>query len=476
MHYARNLKKKNTADNVNRTLYSTIATHTTLLDQAGLTPVESPAPAYAQANASSSSAAAAASSSASSADAAVPTSSLTVTSVDLRNVQLETINDPLIAQVIPYLTNQGDDTKSIRDLRNAAKSCRYFYSLFQPELTKLKVKELLQAVIDDKVEIVKRLLNNNPELLFAALDKDLVIESPHTWQRFNMKNKNALTVAAKRKQLGMIELLLSYCDKLEQTEAMQIEKAEALSAWTSYQIRINAKNEEEIVIPPEYKDYMQSLVNAFLAEIFPHGTGTPDDPDYTHLSDETEAHLSFLFNLLLPKNAVPLDDEYVDVELLLLTAYKVHEDNFGAFSNWEQRDAFCVRVVGLIMTALAPEMGKIFCEGLYDMMIDKNRKISERAQSLMLKDDYPFYRPSRMLAGGYPFYRSSRDSRSGVGFEYLCGSVATRIYTSGGAIIGCTLPRFSNYMQTKTRSFWSLCSKHGISTTYTACSMNRRAV
>jgi hypothetical protein len=366
-------------------------------------------------------AAAAASSSAANAAAAISTSSLTVTSVDFKNAQPETINDPLIAQVTPYLTNQGDDTKSIRDLRNAAKSCRYFYTLFQPELTKLKLKELLQAVIDDKVGIVKRLLNNNPELLFAVLDKDLVIESPYTWQRFNMKNKNALNIAAKRKQLGMIELLLSYCDKLEQTDAMQVAKAKALSAWSSYQIGTNEYGNEGIVIPPAYKDYMQSLMNAFLAEIFPHGTGTSDAPDYTHLSDETEAHLSFLFNLLLPKNAVPLDDEYVDVELLLLAAYKAYVENFRAFSSWEQREAFCVRVIGLVLTALPPEMGKIFCERPYDVVTDNNRKISDRAQALMLE-------------GSYPFYRSSRDSRAGVGFKYLCiGGGRRGIGRSGGA-------------------------------------------
>lgn len=330
--------------------------------------------------------------------------------VTAENYYPDAIRRIMLEGVGPYL--------STRDKINLVSSCHYF-SIFQPALTKQVVQNLLQAVIDDKVEIVKKLLDKRPALLFAALDENLVIESPYTWQRFNLKNTNALKIAAKRKQLGMIELLLSYCDKLEQTDAMQADKANALCAWTPYQIETNAQGAEEIVIPPAYKDYIQSLVNACVAETFPYGTGTPADPDYTHLSDETEANLSFLFNLLLPKNAVPLDDEYVDVELLLLAAYKAYADNFDAFHNWEQRDVFCIRVIGLIITALPPEMGKIFCEGFYYMVTEKNRKISERAQSLVV------------LEGGHPFYRASLDSRTGAGFKYLCGGAGRRSNVAG---------------------------------------------
>lgn len=293
---------------------------------------------------------------------------------------------------------------SVRDTINLFTSCSFF-SIFRPNLIKHAIKTLLQAVIDDKVEIVRKLLDKNPALLFAVVKKDLIIESTYTWQRFNVKNKNALSIAAKRKQLEMVDLLLSYCDQLEQTEAIEIEKANALSAWTPFQIEPYTL-EEEIVIPPQYKDYMQLLVNACIAENFPYGNGTEHNPDYTHLSDATEASLAHLFNRLLPENAIHFDDYDVDVELLLLTAYKVYNDNIDAFLNWAQRDAFCVRVIGLIQSVLTPEMAKILCEGLH-YVVTENRPIDKRAKSLLLASDHPFY-------------RHAYDARSGLGFKYLC--------------------------------------------------------
>lgn len=102
---------------------------------------------------------------------------------------------------------------SIRETSNLAQSCRWMNALFQPKLNELEVQRLLQAVINNDQKTVKKLLARKPELLLVAPDKRLVLESQCTWQRFDVQNKNALAVAAKRKQLQMVELLLSYCDK-----------------------------------------------------------------------------------------------------------------------------------------------------------------------------------------------------------------------------------------------------------------------
>src|SRR5689334_13374719 len=69
----------------------------------------------------------------------------------------------------------------------------------------------LQAVIDDDAEMVKKCLEINPEVFLGEPNKNLIIESQLTWQKFYAEN--ALMMAVKRKQIKMIELLLHYYDK-----------------------------------------------------------------------------------------------------------------------------------------------------------------------------------------------------------------------------------------------------------------------
>jgi len=265
----------------------------------------------------------------------------------------------------------------------------------------------LQAVIDDDTETVKKCLDAEPDLISGQPDKNLVIESKLTWQKFYAEA--ALTMAVKRKQIKMIELLLPYYDKLEQTEDVLKSRAEALSAWVFYETKKNAQNEDEIVIPEEYAVYAQSLIDVFKEENFPHGipgkkAGVPMN---VALSEKTDSALESFLNILLPKKAVKLDD-YIDPELFLLALYNAFRDNIDVyvFQNREQNNAFCVRIIGLAQNILPPEIAKIFCEGLYDV-VEENRKISGRADSLKLLD-------------GKAFYRGGRDIRSGLGFEYFC--------------------------------------------------------
>lgn len=255
----------------------------------------------------------------------------------------------------------------------------------------------LQAVIDDNRMKVAELLDKNPELLLVKALRGIEIESQHTWLKIDAENEDALSIAAKRKQIKMIELLLPYYDRLEQTEDVIKAKADALSAWKTYTTQKNTEDEDEIVIPKLYANYAQSLIDVFKVETFPNGVKGK-------FSEKTEDALKLLFDILLPKKATKLDD-YIDPELLLLALYKAYRDQFDSFQNWEQRDAFCVRMIGLAQSVLSPETAKIFCEGLY-YVVEENRKISARAVSLKLLD-------------GESFYRASRESLTGLGFEFL---------------------------------------------------------
>src|SRR3990167_1399882 len=305
------------------------------------------------------------------------------------------VTDKEVTAVIGMLSNTGN----------------YFHRMFKEELTKRAMRTLYQAVIDDDRETVKRILVARPNLLLVEPPTGLVIESKLTWQKFYAE-KPAI-MAAKRKQIKMLELI----DELEQTELVKQAKAEALLAWSPYKTQQNAQGEDEIVISRLYADYAKSLIDVFMEEAFPNGTKGK-------FSEKTENALKLLFDILLPKKAVKLDD-YIDPELFLLALYTVYRDHFDSFQNWDQRDAFCVRMIGLAQSVLSPETAKIFCEGLY-YVVEEKRAISARAVALKLLDDELFY-------------RLSRDSRSGLGFEYLWGARSRAWLARGGRAFGKTM-------------------------------------
>ncbi len=271
----------------------------------------------------------------------------------------------------------------------------------------------LQAVIDDNRKKVAELLEKNPELLLVKALKGLEIQSQHTWLIIDAENEDALSIAAKRKQIKMIELLLPYYNNLEQTEDVINAKRESLSAWKTYEIQKNADGEDELIIPKEYADYAQSLIDVFKDETFPNGVpGENGVPLNVVLSEKTELALSALLNILVPKTAIKLD-EHIDEELLLLAIFKAYMKNFPAFNyNWNKLDTLCVRLMGLNQSALTPETGEIWCESLDDVVTaiqkGKEKKISPKAASHKLKS-------------GEDLYRAARDSRFGSGFEFLCG-------------------------------------------------------
>ncbi len=282
---------------------------------------------------------------------------------------------------------------------------KHFYGMFKEDLTQRACRILYQAFIDDYRDTVKRILDSRPDLLLIEPPSNLVVESKLTWQKFYAE-KPAI-MAAKLKQIEMLTLMFPYYDNLPQTDNVKQAKAEAMSAWVGYQVQKNTLGKDEIVIPFEYANYAESLIDVFSEETFPNG----NKYGYGMLSEKTEFALLTLFNRLLPEQAIKLDD-YLDVELLLLAIYKAYWDHFNTFKNWGQREAFCNRVRGLIQSVLTPETGKIFCESLDGVVTalkeGRGIELSKPALDHKMKD-------------GRSFYRSSHDSTEGSGFNFYCG-------------------------------------------------------
>jgi|GEM_PF-2531829 hypothetical protein len=306
----------------------------------------------------------------------------------------------------------NDTTTFMGTLSN---TCRQFHTFFEKPLTDRALILLWQAVIDDKREQVKKILDARPDLLLIDPPEDFVIESKCTWQR--MYAENPLVMAAKRRQIKMIELLLPYYGKLTQTDAVMNAKTKGLSAWVHYEIVKDNRGHDEIFIPEEYVKYAKDMLDVFCEETFPHGVpGNNDIPINVELSETTEEALKQLFNALLPECAVRLDN-YFDVELLLLAVYKAYRDHFRQLQSWDQRDAFCVRVIGLIQGVQSPEIAKIFCTGLDELSLNGVLIALKEGREIKLSRNACKHK----LKGGEAYYRIRRDSFTGLGFNFFCG-------------------------------------------------------
>jgi len=269
-------------------------------------------------------------------------------------------------------------------LARLSKSSVCLFSICNDGLTTRAMQALLQAVIDDDREKVKKILDSRPDLLVLEPAEKFVseVKSQLTWQIFEAEKP--LVMALKRNQVKMVEILLSYFEKLE--DGAQ----KALEQWENAEKALKNRNRSV--------DF-SSLIEVIAQEDFSNDK----------LRKNTEKKLGEFRKTVLPDEAIALDD-YFDIEQLLITAYKAFDEGFYVFQNKDQRNVFCINVIGFIQSLLSPEYAKVFCQGLWHV-IDDGEEISDRAARL------------RLLGGGKSFYRDDRQAEVGLGFKYLCSAL-----------------------------------------------------
>lgn len=329
------------------------------------------------------------------------------------------INDQVVSHsdfIEPFIT---------RAKVKLAKINQAHHKHFKSELELSAFKALIQAVMDDDRDKVTKILDGNPELLLKQPLEGQSVQSQYTWQIFFVEDP--LMMAVKLKMVQMIKLLIPYYEKLGQ-KGIEAKDA-ALSKWKSHEIHEYPNPVEndfdcpgyydtlDVLIPKEYTDYIQSLMEAFLQET--EETFSITITGKARPSEKTQSKLSDLFNMLFPKSAVKLDD-YVDVSLLLVAACQadveycktkspnVTELNLRIFRN---------RVTGLIQSALPPETAKHLCCSYLEHpekdVYKTKLALKEHHMSTHLNLN-PFY-------GQRSFYRQSHNSRSGLGFDFVAG-------------------------------------------------------
>jgi hypothetical protein len=227
-------------------------------------------------------------------------------------------------------------------------------------------------------------------------------------------------------------LLLSCYARLEHTSKEVTDaKNQALAAWKPYIVE-GEKDNETVVIPKEYDELAEQLIKVFHNETFPNGVPgadkNPNNPDEgtipwdTQLSEQTEQALISLLDRLAPEEAVKLK-EHIDVELFRLAVYRSYVKNFDSFKNqqgdydWDKLDMFCIRVMGLALTAEQRETAEAYCEDFNAVVVamekGQEKAISERAANLKLNSGEDFYRPTRSI-------HPAEAGRRGQGFEFFC--------------------------------------------------------
>lgn len=336
-------------------------------------------------------------------------------------------------EIFTHMKSVVPDEDMAKLISKLSQTNRASNSLFKEGFEDTYYQVLLQAVTDDNRQKVIKILNSKLSILSEPPKPNQIIQSKFTWQKFYAEDP--LMMAVKRKQIEIIKILLPYYQKLGKNTEINT----ALSAWTIYKTKtiynaVTKQNEEEIVIPQSYAIYAKQLLDTFTQEDVKAN-------QLNNFSQPAEEALDDLYETLLPKKAIKLND-YLDVELFLLALYKAYNDHFAQFKNWEQREAFCVRVIGLVQSVLSPETAKIFCEGLYEVVIN-NKPISALAAALKLKD-------------GQAYYRQAEEARSGAGYSFLVGGLMP--FAQGGGKRRARLRgrlAFSSYVKQK-QQLWKI--------------------
>lgn len=281
-------------------------------------------------------------------------------------------------------------------------SCKHFASQRKIVISDIKYNLLAQHVIDDDKVKVQRLLIKDPTLLLHKPKTILIASSRFTWQKFYVED--VLTMTTKRGQTKMTKLLLSYYNKLAQTdEAAETYIANALSACKYNKLSYfkDRNGNDAIKIDDKYETCLLPLMKAFISENIPNNT-----PLDQKLSANLENLLKSFRETMLPPHAVKLND-YLDPELLLYTAHKILGENFSQFQTDEQLKHFFVKVIGFIQSLLSPNTGKELFNGVF--VSHKRQNGDEILHKLSDK----------------PFHRSTPDSCSGPGFDYFCSIAST---------------------------------------------------
>src|SRR5579871_1541374 len=362
--------------------------------------------------------------------------------------------------ILSYL----DSKDSTHARANLSTSCVTLYGQTEKTRQKLALKQLLQAMLDHYPLKASSILASYPEFLFEKPEDYNIreIESQFTWLRYLTAGESVFSIAQKLLLVDMLKIMFPhYLKQLDDTQHVSDTKHAVLALEQQWILPETPSPEEEKkiekaqeMLQEQYtRDYLLAPLTAIAADTTIQ-VGWEENPEtkryearIEHISPATQKALdNFRAELFKPKTI----QDCVDINQLIIATYHAYDSHFKRFQNWHQRDAFAILVIGFIQSLVAPSLGKVYCEDLYGVVYNR-KKISPRAESLMLID-------------GRSFYRANRDSISGQGFNFLCsiysGGWSRDMRASGGCGAGwvCALENYVKQMYQSVTALRSACT------------------
>ncbi|MBA2656870.1 MAG: hypothetical protein H0U70_07770 [Tatlockia sp.] len=231
----------------------------------------------------------------------------------------------------------------LKDKRSYAGTCKQVHAFFQPVCNKYLVKYLLQAIandgtwknIDSKTNrplyvnnknILKTILDERPWLIFEKPQGNTVIEKEIFTQNVQklQVNESPLTTALILGKLGMVKLMLTYLDKIEDG------KAKALLHWK------NPSNDQK----KNYKAKINQLIQSIRQDASTEKVFAMLEPILNELRGDT--------------HPIKLDNNF-DAAQLLITGYNARPNDF----NMQQLGAYAY-ILSIIKNSLPKEMYEFF--------------------------------------------------------------------------------------------------------------------
>lgn len=293
-------------------------------------------------------------------------------------------------------------------------SCISFYKQIRPILHKALVEKFLQAMLDSNLPIMLNILSKHPNF-FSEKPKDYKItkiESRVTGRVYLINltaDESIFNIAQTLKLVDELEAVLPQIKNLSMHDMTKLKNSLPKALI----------QEEQRLLRLHYTcEYLLPVINALKEDKSPPPREGPKF-DLDHIKPAALRALDHLREELFKPRTIA---ESLNIDQLLLAAYEAcHYFDFD--TQYHHCNVYAIRVIGLIKSLVNPSLGRIFCEGISNVIYD-NQPIGEYAKH---------FRSSRR--GDYSFYRAERNAQTGHGFDFLWGSSATWAIARGTYLV-----------------------------------------
>jgi hypothetical protein len=329
-------------------------------------------------------------------------------------------NDILRVFLIPFLLANAKETHALAQVNRAS------YALFKPQLTTIRVRQLLQFIVYGNEKEAEKIIVATPQQLRKTLllQRETVADYSFGKDPNNPRklNGHAFQLASWGTQDVEMLLMLNKYLPIHQVD-MQLPENDAAEQAE--------KNRQDLVA-------LNTIVEAIAA--------IPDDqPEDNWPGEACETALDTFRDYLEPKGVITTGSHF-NVNMLV-EAFRLYDENFDRFDNGNDWDSpknklFWQKVIGYIQRFLPACYAQAFCQGIY-YIVEGREKLN---RSLEFRYDKGIF-----------FFPLDADPRFRLGYDYTAGTLATRGTSRGrwaGAWQGGAL--LQNLCQAKTSSLREL--------------------